>query len=411
MAARPKRLSESFIERIMEPGVYGDGRGGHGLQLRVFRTEAGHVTKRFRQQLRIAGRVTQVGVGLWPAVTLAEARVEAMANRVTALRGGDPRRNVRVAAAPVPQPVEAPVRVEPVPVPVGPTFAEAAEIVVSLRRPGWKGGKNGETEKKWRRALDAFPGHKPVGTISRRDIHAAVSPVWTRKPSVAKTRLDAARAVMQWAISAEYRADDPTVAVAAGLPKQKRRTVHQPAMPVREAPAAYGALSRCGRTGSRVRRSTALLARLQLLTAARHAEVAGMRWSELDGETWTVPASRMKAGEAHQVPLSREALGVLAEAAKLSRRSGLVFPSTSKTGKPISRESVRALLKRCQVSGVAHGFRSTFRDWCAETGVPREVAEQALAHVVRGVEGAYFRSDLLEQRRAVMQAWSDYIGG
>ena len=396
--SRPKRLSESFIERVAVPGVYGDGRGGHGLQLRVFRTEAGHVTKRFRQQLRVEGRVTQIGVGLWPAVALQEARVQAMANRVTALRGGDPRRNVRRVAAPVAAPVE--------PVPVGPTFAEAGERVVALRRPSWKGV---ETEKKWRRALAAFPGEKPVGKISRRDILDAVSPVWNSKPSVGKTRLDVARAVMQWAISADYRGDDPTVAVAAGLPKQKRRTVHQPAMPVSEAPAAYAALSRCGRTGSRVRRSTALLARLKLLTAMRHIEVAGMRWSELDGETWTVPGKRMKAGEAHRVPLSPEAVAILTEAAKLSRRSGFVFPSTSKTGKPISRESVRALLKLCEISGTAHGWRSTFRNYCAEHGVSREVAEAALAHVVGGVEGAYFRTDLLDARREVMQAWADYI--
>ena len=121
----------------------------------------------------------------------------------------------------------------------------------------------------------------------------------------------------------------------------------------------------------------------------------------------------MKMIRAHRVPLSDAALAVLEQARILDDTSGLVFPSVSRPGKPMSNMTLTKLLRDNGLAGRAtvHGLRSSFRDWCADTGKPREIAEAALAHVVQGTEGAYFRSDLFERRRTLMSRWADYLTG
>ena len=129
--------------------------------------------------------------------------------------------------------------------------------------------------------------------------------------------------------------------------------------------------------------------------------------------TWTIPAERMKAGAEHRVPLSGAALDVLEQARPLRDDSGLVFPSPLKRGRPLSDMSLTKILRTTGLAKktLVHGFRSSFRDWCAETGKARETAEAALAHTVGGVEGAYFRSDLFERRRLLMDQWAAYLTG
>ena len=146
------------------------------------------------------------------------------------------------------------------------------------------------------------------------------------------------------------------------------------------------------------------------MTAARSGEARNATWDEIGMERrlWTVRPGRMKAKAEHRVPLSDGAMRVLEETRRLDDGSGLLFPSSIRAGRPLSNATLSKLLRN---SGMAtrttvHGFRSAFRDWCAETAQPRELAEAALAHTVGGVEGAYFRSDLLERRRALMEQWS-----
>lgn len=120
-----------------------------------------------------------------------------------------------------------------------------------------------------------------------------------------------------------------------------------------------------------------------------------------------MPDSRTKTGKPHRVPLSDQAVAVLESARTHWGDEGLVFPSV--TGKPLSDSTISKLFRENSIGCVPHGMRSSFRDWCGETGVPREVAEAALAHIVKGIEGTYARSDLLEVRRPVMQQWADYL--
>ena len=148
-----------------------------------------------------------------------------------------------------------------------------------------------------------------------------------------------------------------------------------------------------------------------MLTAARSGEALGARWDEidLDNNTWIVPASRMKAGRAHRVPLSSRAAEIAVLMAKI-RSSDFVFPG-QKPRRPLSGMALEMLLRRMKVEATVHGFRSAFRDWAAEQSAwPREVAEAALAHTLENkVEAAYRRTDFFEKRRALMAAWSAFV--
>ncbi len=151
-----------------------------------------------------------------------------------------------------------------------------------------------------------------------------------------------------------------------------------------------------------------------VLTASRAGEVRHADWSEIDFEsaTWIVPASRMKAAREHRVPLSDKALEILRDAWDLTGGEGLILPA-KRSGAALTDMAFNVLLRRLEIPAVAHGFRSSFRDWAAEcSGEAWAVCESALAHNVgNGVEQAYMRSDLFEQRRALVQAWADYIAG
>ena len=149
---------------------------------------------------------------------------------------------------------------------------------------------------------------------------------------------------------------------------------------------------------------------LAILTAARTGEVRGAIWSEFDlaAKVWTVPAKRMKAGREHRVPLNRRALAILHEMGKL-RLSEFVFPGF-RCERPLSDMTLTAVLRRLDVDVTVHGFRSTFRDWAGDcTAFARDVVETALAHIIEDkTEAAYRRSDALEKRRQLMDAWASY---
>ncbi len=147
------------------------------------------------------------------------------------------------------------------------------------------------------------------------------------------------------------------------------------------------------------------------LTATRSGEARRARWPEIDRDraTWTVPAERMKGGREHRVPLSTGVLAVLERAQELENGSGLIFPCFKRL--ELRSPQVAGVFRDLGIPSTVHGLRSSFRDWAAETGVDRTVAEAALAHKVGGVEGVYFRSDLFERRRRVMQDWSAYLSG
>ena len=376
-------LSAAFV-RTAKPGYYCDG---NGLYLRVDRSGA----RRWEQRLRIQGRNRTLGLGGCQLVSLAEAREKAFTNRKIARSGGDP-------------------RTERHKVRDMPTFAEAAARVLEQKRPGWRSGKHPEDWISSLRAY-AFPelGHRPVGEITTADILAVLTPIWHGKHVTARRVRQRIGAVMKWAVAMGLRPDNPAGDVLdQALGRHRVVVQHMRALPHSEVAGAIEAV----RT-SAAALVTKLAFEFMVLTACRSGEVRLAGWDEIDLEAgeWTIPGERMKAQRPHRVPLSGRAVEILGEARTLGDGGGLVFPSSE--GRPLSGSTLSTLLRGLRIAAVPHGCRSSFRDWCGEcSNAPREVAEAALAHVVRDkVEAAYARSDLFERRRVLMDAWAAYLAG
>lgn len=215
--------------------------------------------------------------------------------------------------------------------------------------------------------------------------------------------------MFDWAKAAGSRSgDNPTEGVARGLPKQTERADHHAALPYVEVPSFIRRLH-SSEQGEIARLAFEFL----ILTAARTGEVLAAEWQEIDEASalWTVPATRMKAKREHRVPLSGRALEVAKRAKLLGGEGALIFPGR-RADRPMSNMVFLMMLRRMEVPITAHGFRSSFRDWAAETiNIPREVAEMALAHAVENkVEAAFRRGDLLEKRRELMSQWTIFCG-
>ena len=216
------------------------------------------------------------------------------------------------------------------------------------------------------------------------------------------------RAVFAWATAEGYRDDDPAdERISAALPKVSASKNFR-ALPYAEIPEALDIIE-----ASKASPASKLAFRFVVLSALRSGEVRNATWSMVDTESKAlkIPAEKMKQAKEHRVPLSDELLEILESAKALNDGSDLIFPSPMRKGKPLSDMALTKLLRDNGLAEKAtiHGMRSAFRDWCGESGVDREVAEAALAHSVNGVEGDYFRSDLFERRREVMQSWADYL--
>ena len=381
---RPKRLTASFVRAVKRPGRYGDGRGGHGLSLLVKPTKSGRLSKTWAQRLRINGRDINLGLGPYPVVTLAEARNAALENRRATFRGRDPRTGGT------------------------PTFEEAAQYVIGLRRATWRPGSKSEAQ--WKASLEAYAypviGDIPVDEVTTAHVLAVLTPIWNRKRVTARRLRGRISYVMKWCIGRGYRGEDPAGgAITAALPQHAGHKRHFAALPHPEVAGAIAKV-RAAKSWPGIK----LAFQFQVLTAARAAEVRRATGDEIDWDrrVWNVPAEHMKSGREHRVPLSRPALDVLRDARRLSSPSNLLFPSPR--GGTMGRNAPATLAQRLKLGCVPHGFRSSFRDWTAETGVSREVAEAALAHVVQDpVEAAYRRTDFFEQRRSVMEKWGDYV--
>ena len=379
MSRKNRRLTVAYVKRAA-PGRHYDA-GGHGLILRVTPTGS----RRWTWRGTVRGRTIELGLGNTTYVSLREARERAFEYRRLSLSGVDPRIHNQASL----------------------TFGEAFERVIRIQRRSWKSGST--TEEGWRQTARSHMAtllDRPVADIQATDVLAVVMPIWSDKHITANRVLRRISAVLKWAVAAGLRSDDPCPAVRAALPRRSQRTTHHRAIHHSEL----------GRALKRVDASpawpgTRLAISFLALTAARSGEVRGATWSEIDLEArlWTVSGSRTKTGRKHRVPLSGQAVEVVRRARTLSNGRTLVFPG-KRAGHPVSRTTIAKLFRGLDLPGTPHGLRSSFRSWAAETDVRREVAEQALGHVVRSqTEAAYQRSDLLEQRREVMQAWADLI--
>ena len=236
--------------------------------------------------------------------------------------------------------------------------------------------------------------------MTSADVYRLLTPIWTTKRAMASKVKATIGRVFSWAIANDFVKTNPVQAVNGALPKAGGKVQHHRALPWQEVPAMLEKVD-----GSGAAETTKLCVRLLTLTACRSGEVRGASWDEFDGTTWTIPASRMKEGAAHVVPLSEAALAVLERSRELTGGDGLVFKSW--TGRSITAGALSKLFSDLELGCVPHGMRSSFRVWAAEADIPREIAEFCLAHVVgSAAERAYQRSDLYQQRGGVMERWA-----
>ena len=391
---KQQALSAMMVRTVTRPGMYADG---NGLNLKV--EPSGSGAKRWVQRVTIAGQRRNMGLGGYPAVSLAEARDLAAENQRLIRQGRDPLAERRQAAEELRRP--------PVP-----TFAQAVEQVIEMRRPVWSNAKHAS---QWTNTLRTYAhpiiGRKLVDEVTTGDVLAILTPIWTTKPETASRVRQRLETVFDWTVAQGWRQDNPAgKAITRVLPRTSRLKSHYAALPYGEVPEAL----------KRVRESTAdLVTRLSfeflVLTAARSSEARLATWPEIDLEsaTWTVPAERMKARREHRVPLSGRCMEILSQAKELDDQDGgLVFPA-GRSRKALSDMAYTVLLRRLGIAAVPHGFRSSFKDWCMEARDPDSTwfpSEAALAHNLgNSTEQAYARTDLLETRRPLMEEWAQFL--
>ena len=381
------KLSALFVKKTNKPGKHSDGLG---LYLVVEPTGS----KRWEQRLTIKGKRCDLGLGSTKLVTLEEARLTAQLNKKTAKDGGDPRQVKKLQDG---------ERL---------SFYEVTLSAHQVLAPTFKSEKYAE---QWLATLENHVfkviGHKPISGITSADILSVLAPIWTEKTDTAKKLKQRLSYIMKWAkAQTYYTGDNPVELAEQALPRQKASESHFKALPYTEIHNIIKTLQNL-----EIQTSTKLSLQFLILTASRKKEVLNAKWDEIDFNLnkWIVPASRMKAGKEHEVPLSKQALKIL-EGAKLSDgNSPLLFPSST-TGKPLSDNTLRLVLqKRLQLDTTTHGLRSSFKDWASETThFPNEVSEMALAHSIpNAVEAAYRRGNLFEKRRQLMNDWAAYLYG
>ena len=310
------------------------------------------------------------------------------------------------------------------------TFRAAALALVESKRAGWRNPKHGA---QWLATLEAY-AFPEIGDLSVAEVDTAavlrvLRPIWERVPETASRVRQRIEAVLDAArVKGWYTGENPArwkghLAGELPQPRKVKRVAHRPALPWERMGEFMATLVE--RDGI-----SALALRFVILTAARTGEVRGMRWRELDlgAKVWTVPGDRMKAGRTHRVPLSPAALAVLETVRALAKGpADLVFPG-GRANRPLSDMSLSEVVRRMNEGGepgapprwrdaegravVPHGFRASFRMWAGETRPEgREVVEMALAHSIKDkAEAAYARSDLLEKRRPLMDAWAEQCG-
>lgn len=386
-------LTAVTVSKAKTPGMLFDGGG---LYLQV--TSATGRSWVYRYTLQ--GKPRWLGLGPVDAVSLAQARLLRDEARLKVKGGIDPvearkeekagRQRARLLSA---------------------TFKEATETYIAAHEAGWRNPKH---RQQWRNTLAAYAyptvGELPAASVTASHVVEILRPIWAAKPETARRLRGRIEAILDYAADP----DDLAYRNPAALTAQLRGKL--PKLPAAKRAKSHAALSYSEMADFmatlRARESIGARAlEFLILTAARTNEVLQAKWTEIDEEkaTWTIPAERMKAGREHRIPLSVASLDVL-RGMQAIRQNNFVFAG-AKRGKPMSNMTLLVALRRLGRADVtAHGFRATFRTWAAElTNFPKEIAEAALAHVVKDkTEAAYQRGDLFEKRRRLMDAWAEF---
>jgi len=362
----------------------GDGwhHDQHGLYLQVTANGTG---RSWVYRYVLGGRQRYIGLGPAHTISLAKARELARECRELRLRNIDPLiERQRQKQALIAEQAKAV------------TFQNVAEAYLDLHLESFKNAKH---RAQWRSTLAtyAYPklGNMTVADIGPADVLRCIEPIWNTKRETASRVRQRIERILDYATTRQYRTgDNPAAHVTESLPKSKNGKGHHAALPYSEMPAFMAELRERDSLSARALEFT-------ILTAARTGETIGATWDEINfkAKTWTIPASRMKAGREHKVPLCNRTIKILQS---LNPRTKSLFP--------LSNMGMAELLKGMRPGVTVHGMRSAFRDWGAETtAFPNHVLEQALAHTISDrVEAAYRRGDLFMKRIKLMTAWAEY---
>ncbi len=392
MPTRASELNALAVSRLTKPGTHSVG-GVAGLMLQV----TGSGARSWILRYKVGEKRRDMGLGSYPTVTLAMAREKAREARELIWNGIDPisernsARSARLAA-----------QVREI------TFRQSAERFIEGKRHEWKNAKH---VAQWASTLETY-AYPVIGDLLVRDVDLPhllqiLEPIWKEKTETASRLRGRIENILDWAIVHKFRQGDNPAKWKGHLdkilpmPSKVSKVEHHEALPYDQIQPFMIELRKREGMGARC-------LEFAILTASRSIEVRGARWEEIDQEEaiWIIPAERMKMKKEHRVPLSKSALDLLNTLPRFD--SPYVFPSSRNS--MLSDMTLSAILKRMEIDAVPHGFRSTFRDWVAEqTGYPREVAEQALAHGLKDkVEAAYQRGDLSDKRKRLMADWANF---
>lgn len=403
-------LTTKAVEKIVRSGLPGMTNDGDGLYLKLGR--GGRASWIFRYKL--AGKSRDMGLGRHSEVSLAAAREKAAEARKLSRSGVDPlaHRNEELERRRLAKEVER--LAQDAAKAKATTFKEVALGYIADHKPGWKNTKHAQ---QWQNTLTTY-AFAEIGNLSTQEIGTQhvlkiLKPIWTVIPETASRVRNRIELVLDAAKAMGLREGENPARWRGHLdkllpPRAKVRAVkHHAALAWTELPAFMEPLEKAEDLSVKALRFT-------ILTACRTNEVLGSTWAEVDlaAKVWTIPASRMKAGKEHRVPLSTAAVDLLTALPRVQGNNHLFAGARKK--RPLSNMAMLMALRRMQRAPLTtHGFRSTFRDWASEvTHFPREVCEQALAHTIENaVEAAYRRGDLFEKRRIMMEDWALYATG
>ncbi len=390
---KAKKFTNLQVKSFRDPGMYADGQG---LYLRVSWSK--NRTKSWILRIMKDGKRQDIGLGGYPTVSLSDARNEAARLRAEIKQGNTPTtaRNRRKAVAPS-----------------VPTFEmEARRFHAENETIRWTNLKN---RKIWLQRAETylFPaiGSMPITDVTPLDLLKVIEPLWgTKRETAYRLKLIAKQTFMR-SLTIGLIQSDPSQYLEGGLPYGRQIREHFKALHYSQVSEALAQVEQSSSAWP-----TKLCVRFTTLTATRSRESRGATWDEINWseKLWTIPAERMKMNKPHIVPLSNQAMDILRQARLLADTEfDHIFHQTNPRiiDKPISENAMNLLFRKLGINGTPHGMRSAFKDWSEEqTSADWAAIEISLSHTVgSNVERAYFRSNMLLQRRELMQDWADYI--
>lgn len=386
----PMKLTDAKLRNLTEPGKHFDG-GGLYLEL----TKAGG--RYWRLKYRHGGKEKRLAFGVYPSVSLKDAR-DLAAHAFRAIQSGDDPGELRKVA-----------KVKATHETIN-TLEAVAGDWMRHQASRWEPVTMGRIRASLEADIFNVLGGRPLASIKPGEVMAAVKKIETRGAGDQAARvLQRVKAIYRWAVTHERIESNPMLDLVPSEILKPREIQHRAAMSERELPAFLAKLA-----AYEGEPHTVQGLRFLMLTATRPGEVRGARWTEFDRDAalWVIPAERMKMRNEHRVPLSRQALEVLADMETLSGDYELVFPSPVYSSRPLSENTFNSALARMgyKYEATAHGFRALFSTVANEAGWNADVIERQLAHKERNkIRAAYHRSTYTSDRAKLMQWWADYL--